>query len=49
MKGDLTFLDDLDNVLSKHYGEGWKWRFEKLDGGFEILLTIDEEDGDDLN
>lgn len=49
MKGDLTFLDELDSLLSKHYGEGWQWKFERLDGGFEIILMVDEEDDDDLN
>lgn len=46
MKDVLTFLGDLDDVLSKHYGEGWNWKTEKLEGGFEILLTIDEGDED---
>tara|TARA_B100000497_G_C7695731_1_gene424831 strand:+ start:3116 stop:3259 length:144 start_codon:yes stop_codon:yes gene_type:complete len=47
MKGDLTFLDDLDNVLSKHYGEDWQWKFERLDGGFEIILMVDEDNEDE--
>ena len=49
MKDALTFLDELDNLLSKYHGENWQWKFDKLGGGFEILLTIDEEDKDDLN
>ena len=52
MKGDLTFLDELVSLLCKYYGENWQWKFEKLGelgGGSEIILTIDEEDKDDLD
>jgi len=49
MKGDLTFLDELDSLLCKYHGENWQWKFEKLDGGFEIILMVDEEDKDDLD
>ena len=49
MKGDLTFLDELDSLLRKYHGENWQWKFEKLDGGFEIILMVDEEDDDDSN
>ena len=50
MKADLTFLDELaelDSLLCKYHGENWQWKFEKLDGGFEIILMIDEEDKDE--